>query len=277
MTSQQDDPGTVVGSLAELAAIIAVVRGEEKRRYTDVAHRLERRGATAAADLFRRLADEVAQGAEGAIDLSVLPAAVTQPWEDLAGSTLLTPYRALAQAVTAAQATFTYASYLAARTPDPTVRRAAERLAEEQLRHAAELRQLRRDAWRREREHRPPPVRTCAELARAAAPMLAEAAAIHAALADTAAAAGEPERADRLRRMAAAEAQEAGEVGPAAPLPSLPSDLGPEQRRERALVPLERLFELFEAAAAQAPDEALLAAAQTGLATITERLRQLTT
>ena len=275
MIPQQDDPGTVVGSLVELAAIIRVLRGEEKRGYADIARRLERRGATAAAHLFRRLADEVAQDAKGAIDLPALPAAVTQPWEDLAGSTLLTPYRALAQAVTAAQATFTYASYLAARTPDTAVRRATEQLAEEQLHRAAELRQLRREAWRREREHRPPPVRSCAELAHAAAPMLAEAAAVHATLAD-AAEAGEPERADRLRRMAAAEAQEAGDAWPAAPLPSLPLDLGPEQRRERALVPLERLFELFEAAAAQASDEALLAAAQTGLATITKRLRQLT-
>ena len=277
MIPQQDDPGTVVGSLVELAAIIRVLRGEEKRGYADIARRLERRGATAAAHLFRRLADEVVEDAEGMTDAPALPAAVTQPWEDLAGSTLLTPYRALAQAVTAAQATFTYASYLAARTPDTAVRRATEQLAEEQLHRAAELRQLRREAWRQEREHRPPPVRTCAELVRAAAPMLAEAAAVHTALADAAAAAGEPERADRLRRMAAAEAQEASEVGSAAPLPSLPPDLGPEQRRERALVPLEQLFELFEAAAAQAPDEALLAAAQTALAAITERLRQLTT
>ena len=275
MTSPQDDPGTVVGSLAEFAAIVGALRGEEKRRYADVARRLERHGAAAAAHLFRRLADEAARDAGRAIDQPALPAAVTQPWEDLAGSTLLTPYRALAQAVTAAQATFTYASYLAARTPDTAVRSATEQLAEEQLHRAAELRQLRREAWRREREHRPPPVRSCAELAHAAAPMLAEAAAVHATLAD-AAEAGEPERADRLRRMAAAEAQEAGDAWPAAPLPSLPLDLGPEQRRERALVPLERLFELFEAAAAQASDEALLAAAQTGLATITKRLRQLT-
>ena len=275
MIPQQDDPGTVVGSLAELAVITRVLRGEEKRGYADIARRLERRGATAAAHLFRRLADEAVEDAEGMTDAPALPTAVTQPWEDLAGSTLLTPYRALAQAVTAAQATFTYASYLAARTPDTAVRRATEQLAEEQLHRAAELRQLRREAWRREREHRPPPVRSCAELAHAAAPMLAEAAAVHATLAD-AAEAGEPERADRLRRMAAAEAQEAGDAWPAAPLPSLPLDLGPEQRRERALVPLERLFELFEAAAAQASDEALLAAAQTGLATITKRLRQLT-
>ena len=275
MIPQQDDPGTVVGSLVELAAIIRVLRGEEKRGYADIARRLERRGATAAAHLFRRLADEVVEDAEGMTDAPALPAAVTQPWEDLAGSTLLTPYRALAQAVTAAQATFTYASYLAARTPDPAVQRAAERQAQEQLRRAADLRRWRREAWRQEREHRPPPVRSCAELAHAAAPMLAEAAAVHATLAD-AAEAGEPERADRLRRMAAAEAQEAGDAWPAAPLPSLPLDLGPEQRRERALVPLERLFELFEAAAAQASDEALLAAAQTGLATITKRLRQLT-
>lgn len=276
MTLEQGDPGTVVGSLAELAAIIRALRGEERRRYAEVARRLERRGATAAGRLFRQLADEVAQDAEGAIDLPALPAAVTQPWEELAGSTLLTPYRALAQAVTAAQATFTYASYLAARTPDTAVRRATEQLAEEQLHRAASLRQLRREAWRRERELRPPPVRSCAELARAAVSMLAKAAAVHAALADAAAAAGEPERADRLRRMAAAEAREAGDAGPAMSLPPLPSDLGPEHRREQALVPLERLFELFEAAAAQAPDETLLAAAQTGLAAITERLRQLT-
>ena len=275
MTPQPDDPGTVVGSLAELAAIARALQDEEKRRYTRIAGRFERRGATASAGMFRRLADEVAHDAAGVIDSPALPGAVTRPWEDLVGSTLLTPYRALAQAVIALHGAFTYASYLAARAPDPTVRRAAERLAKEQLRRAADVRQLRRAAWHRERERRPPSVRTRAELAHAAAPLLAEAAAVHAALADAAAAAGELERADRLWDVAAAEAQEAGGVEPAAALPALQSGLDAELRWERALMPLERLFELFEAAAVQAPDEALLAGAQFGLATTTKRLRQL--
>jgi hypothetical protein len=278
MIALSGDPEVVLGSQDELAAVAGALRRETKRRYAGLASRFERRDEATTARLFRHLADEIAAVTPDAGGRPPpLPAVATKPWDDLAGSTLLTPYRALAQAVAAADGAFAYLSYLAARTPDPAVRRATELLAGDELRRAADLRRLRREAWRAERERRPPPLRTCADLARAAEPRLAEAALIHGALAGLAEAAGEPENAGRLRRIGEAEAEEAGGAMARATIPRLPAILDVEQRRERAVIPLERLFELFEAAAARAADENLLDMAQAGLARTTERIRYLTT
>jgi rubrerythrin len=199
-----------------------------------------------------------------------LPDELARAWEELARSALLTPYRVLAQAVTSERCGFAYYSYLAARADDPAVRRAAEHLAGDALRRAAQLRRHRREAWRRERRLRlPSPATTPEELARQAAPLLAEAAAVHSALAAAAAAEGDASAADLLRELASAEARESGLAVPSTPLPAATAE-----RRRRALIPLERLSELYEAAAGRAPSESMLAAAQTGLELTVARLRR---
>src|SRR5690606_191293 len=80
-----------------------------------------------------------------------LPAELAASWEEIAGSALLTPYRAFALAVCNEQRAFAFYSYLAAHATDDPVRKEAEKLAAEELQHAATVRRWRRLAWHRER------------------------------------------------------------------------------------------------------------------------------
>jgi len=285
MTLLHRDPDTVVRSLAELADVALALETQAQRRYDELARILAQRGESTVASLLRELAaaagGHAAQasgwraqlGAEPPARSRALPSEIADAWDELARSALLTPLRVLAQAVTGERRVFVYYSYLAARAVDPAVRQAAERLAGEALRRAAQLRRHRREAWRRERRSHPPaPATTPEELVRQAAPLLAEAAAAHAALAAAPSTGGDVAAADLLQDLAQAEAREAGVPAPE-PVPP-PRGLSAAERRRRALMPLERLSELYEAAAERASSEAMLAAAQAGLELTVARLRR---
>lgn len=171
MTRLTRDPGLPAASLDELMAIAAAMEGEAVRLYRALADTMDDQGAAAVAAIFRRLVTmeeaHVADVAAWSRSLTgtpppASPAGRDQVWThvalpaaDEAASSLLTPYRALSIAVRTEERAFAYYSYLAAASDDETVRRIAESLAREELRHAAELRIERRRAWRRQQESEP--------------------------------------------------------------------------------------------------------------------------
>jgi hypothetical protein len=115
-----------------------------------------------------------------------LPSDLTSRREEVAGSTLVTPYRAFAIAVENETRAFAFYTSLCARADDREVRAQAERPAIEELRHTALMRRWRRQAWHRERGKRP------------AAPKIHDIPALHATLA-----AREAEIASSNRKLAA--------------------------------------------------------------------------
>lgn len=153
-------------TLAELVGIANAIEQESLRRYAQLAESMALRGeaATAAAlrvmlDEERKHVDAVARWAASlgqalrdteAFKRSV-PADLWKAWDEVAGSALLTPYRAFAIAADSEQKAFALYSYLAAEATDPEVRTQAEQLALEELRHASLMRRFRRQAWHRER------------------------------------------------------------------------------------------------------------------------------
>ena len=289
-----NEPTAEARSLEELIGIALAMEEEARRRYQELARLMDARGEPDTAATFRMLAEEeaghvagVAAWGRGFLNELLeaeqfvwrIPDEIAGSWDELAHSSLLTPYRALAIAVANEERAFAYYTYLAAGAESATIREAAERLAAEELRHAASLRRERRKAWHRERPHHEPPlapIATPEELAQRAAPLVAEAAAIHAALAEGLAAT-DPVGAGVLREVAAAEAQAAGPTQWLPPSTSpLPRKPAPAQALRRALMPLERLAEFFENAAIRAPSEAVLTAAQTGLGRTIGHLTRLT-
>lgn len=169
-------------TLPMLVAIANAVERESVQRYETLASTMQRRGEVATAAAFGVMLDEERKHVDAVlkwssaigqpvIDLSVfawrLPEDLSTSWDAVAGSALLTPYRAFAIAVDNEQRAFELYSYLSAAAADPQVAAAAERLAIEELRHAALMRRWRRQAWHRERRAPsapPPAVRSAAEL-----------------------------------------------------------------------------------------------------------------
>lgn len=158
------DAGAV--SLAELVGLALAVETEAVRRYDALAQWMARRGEAETAAAFRTMADEERRHAQavatwaGRLAQPVpeagrfawrLPPEIGASWDEVAGSALLTPYRAFAIAVDNEQRAFVFYSYIAAHATDARVAAEAERLALEELRHAALLRGWRRRAWHRER------------------------------------------------------------------------------------------------------------------------------
>src|SRR5690606_2997951 len=139
---------------------------EAVRRYAQLERTMQERGELDTAAAFRRMLDEEREhvdavarwAAELGVAISgneqfewILPRDLSTSWEAIAGSALLTPYRAFAIAVENEQRAFAFYSYLAAHAGDRAVARQAERLAADELRHAAHVRQWRREAYHRER------------------------------------------------------------------------------------------------------------------------------
>lgn len=163
------DPGVERVTLPLLVGVATAVEDESVRRYEALAAEMARRGNAATAAAFRAMLDEerrhvdaVAHWAASIGEASpagavthfewLLPADLSTSWDEIAGSALLTPYRAFAIAVDNEQRAFALYSYLAAAAADePRVAAEAERLAHEELRHAALMRRWRRQAYHRER------------------------------------------------------------------------------------------------------------------------------
>jgi rubrerythrin len=160
-----------------LVGIANAMEQESINRYALLAELMAQRGEAATAAAFRAMRDEERAHAEAVARLAGrlhetvpppgefawrLPPDLADSWDEIAGSALLTPYRAFALAVENEQRAFTFYSYLAARAVDDRVMNEAERLAGEELRHAALMRRFRRRAYhdaRREGSRQAPPRR----------------------------------------------------------------------------------------------------------------------
>jgi rubrerythrin len=165
MTRLKHQPAARPRTLHELMSLAAALEGEAIRRYGQLAAEMGQRGDHGLAATFAALLEEerdhlkgIERWARAATGLPPaptpqpwqLPPEIAGSWDDIAGSALLTPYQALSIAVLNEERGFAFYSYLAANTEDDGVRAGAERLAAEELNHAALLRRERRRAFRRE-------------------------------------------------------------------------------------------------------------------------------
>ncbi|WP_448203863.1 ferritin-like domain-containing protein [Azospirillum sp. sgz302134] len=264
------EPQGRVESLGDLLGIALALEQEAVRRYVQLARLMDGRGEPDTAATFRALVAEeqdhvvAVDGWAHGLGLPSpdapafvwrLPPEIATSWDELTERTRLTPYQALSLAVLNEQRAFAYYSYVSASAEDDTVRRNAEALAREELRHAALLRRERRKAYRREREtgdHKPARADSLEELNRLAAALLSVAAAEHADLALRLQAAGDADSAALLDRIAEDERRMAPEPVPApSPAPEL-ADL------RAAIAASERLVEAFSDVAEHATDEGVL-------------------
>lgn len=162
----RDDPGIDVVSMTVLVEIARAIEDEAVRRYALLAELMDRRGEPATAAAFRVMLEEershvaavdrwaasVGESGAAATDYEWrLPTDLSSSWDDIAGSALLTPYRAFAVAVENEERAFSFYAYLAARAENEEIRAEAEKLGSEELRHAGLLRRWRRRAYHRER------------------------------------------------------------------------------------------------------------------------------
>lgn len=170
----RDDPDIDVVDMPTLVGIAKAIEDEAVRRYGFLADLMESRGELSTAAAFRvmqeeeqshvkavdRWATSVGEPSVSAEDFAwQLPADLSSSWEEVAGSALLTPYRAFALAVENEERAFSFYAYLAAHAENEQIRAEAEKLGGEELRHAALLRKWRRRAYHRERRAvRPAPV-----------------------------------------------------------------------------------------------------------------------
>lgn len=287
-------------TLHELMSVAA--ESKAVRRYAELAAQMTRRGDHGLAATFQAMLEEERDHLGGIEHWSravtgrspddiaqpwQLPPEIARSWDEVVGSALLTPYRALSIAVLNEERGFAFYTYLAAHAENSAVREAAELLAAEELNHAALLRRERRRAYRREQGRAGTP--------RAAAPTTPEDFARRAKLVelDTArklaliaarlAALGDQADAAALAAIAAEE-REAAALLPAAEAPvALDLVVPPESRFEllrEALAEAERVYDFYADLADHAGAESVLRAAQQGaaramrhLALIAARLR----
>lgn len=288
------DPEIQSVSMALLVGIASSIERESLKRYATLAETMGRRGEAATAAAFRVMLEEerhhVDEVARWAADLGEqvpepgsfdwqLPAELSSSWDEIAGSALLTPYRAFAIAVDNEKRAFALYSYLAARATDPRVRAQAERLGIEELRHAAVMRRWRREAWHRER-------RAAREAPQPAASAVASADALNALLAKREAAIAQAHRtiAARLREIGDDESANlletlleapsrpaAGAAGPPAPVPDTDD---PVHLLVAAQKPLEALSEELEAVMGAATG-ALFEQSEAALVNVVTRLARI--
>jgi rubrerythrin len=152
-------------TMRDLVGIANAIEQEAVRRYGQLAELMERRGESETAEAFRTMQQEelahVASVAEWAHGLKQavppaeefewqLPPEIAASWEEITGSALLTPYRALSIAVRNEERAFSLYIYVSAHTEDAKVASEADKLAAEELEHAALLRRWRRAAYHRQ-------------------------------------------------------------------------------------------------------------------------------
>lgn len=157
MSSLKSEPAGHLHSMGEFFALARAMEADAVRHYTETANALRKQNSLPLAYIFDLLAkferDHVDRVAEWAANHKGTAVATESPWpipesfdvspEEIAQSSLMTPYRAFAIAVRYEERSFTFWTYVAAHA-DGEVRQAAERMAREQLEHVSLLRQERR-------------------------------------------------------------------------------------------------------------------------------------
>jgi rubrerythrin len=288
------DPSVQAPDMRHLVGIAAAIESEAIRRYATLAQEMERRGEHATANTFREMG-EMEQRHRAAVDrwasalnepvppeqnfVWLLPAEIGASWDEVRHSSLLTPYRALAIAVTNEERAFAFYAYVAASARDARVAREAETMAREELAHAAELRVRRRQAYRREHPSAPPPVdlaiETVAAFRSLERSLERNAAALHREIAMALTQVGDPASAALVDAMARREAESsaADEQPSSSPRP-FPEGVGgsPPALLHAALKPLERAGEIYEDLIAHAGSEELLRVEQVALKNLVERI-----
>lgn len=268
------EPGAPVESEAELIGIALALEREAVRRYRQLAALMDEHGAVETAATFRALMEEERCHVEAVASVAAeltgdvpdtepfvwrLPPEIAASWEELAGRSDLTPYRALSLAVLNEERAFAFYSYIVSAATDPAVRKQAQALALEELSHAAKLRHQRRKAWRKPRQEHGTtvaPVEDLDGLASLAAGMAAEAIGILRAAAfalDSADSSVMIRIADDLAALSAGADLLPARFDPA---------LSHGQNLRSALLPLEKMAEAFSDIAERTGDEAVMLEAQ---------------
>jgi len=276
------DPQLETVTLVKLVGIATAIEREAVRRYELLEQTMRRRGEVETADAFRlmleqerehfasvaRWASRLDVAAPDAGDFGwVLPAELATSWEEIAGSALLTPYRAFAIAVENEQRAFSFYAYLAAHAAERNVAIEAERLAAEELNHAARLRRWRREAYHRERRRGELPISPAVAPALVGSPdalrhfveaRLAAIASRYRSLAERLRGLGDGQSADLLDafRNAHRGTEPARDEAPVAADPeALPASNDPVHLLVAAQKPLEALVEELESVLAGAQDD----------------------
>lgn len=166
------EPAGNLHSLDELFALADAMEQEAANRYTELADDMRRQNKPDLAAVFSQLAveerghaDSVARWSQSRLGKAPDPALVR--WDgprtfdletetEIRTSRLMTPYRALSMAVRNEERAFAFWSYVAAFAQDPEIKKAAEAMAGEELRHVATLRKERRRAYHREHDKAQP-------------------------------------------------------------------------------------------------------------------------
>lgn len=289
------DPEDRVRNLAELAAIAGAIERESLRRYEVLAAEMDRRGETATAQTFRDLRDEELshlgtveqwsrqRGIVVPRDRAFvwhLPPELGTSWDEAMASALLTSYRALAIAVTNEERAFAYYAYIAANTDDRAVATEAERLAAEELRHAALLRRRRRAAYHAEHDGHPTTqigeIALVTDLQALARRLEAETAGALEQVARDLAAQGAAELADFIGILAHPGRAAFRLAPPSAARPGpAPVPASALKALRSAAAALERMAETYEIVAERARSEDVLVEAQRLLGDVVERIAAL--
>lgn len=294
MARLSKQPDIRIETLAELAGIAKAISAEALRQYNWLAEEMRRRGRMPAVAAFDALEAEekvhllaVEDWARG---LGItpytedfrrpLPEELARNWKEESRSALLTPYRAYALAVGNEARAFAFFAYLAASAGDAGVARGAEHLAMEKLRHAAQLRILRRAAWHSERDAAKPQIRvsptaSAAELESMIAEHEARIARCHGTVAGRLRGLQDIEGADLLAKLAATARKRAGTAG-------TDGDLAEPNTADHALgllvsaqVPLEQLCEVLDSVLLASVDETTRIVAETAMESAVERIAEL--
>jgi rubrerythrin len=170
MSLLRNEPPAPMRTLDEFFAVAHALEEEASARYAVLADQMRILDLPDVAAVFERLAveerghaDKVEGWAGSVIGAAPDPAWIRwQPPETfdeeearaMATSSLASAYRALSMAVRNEERAFALWTYIAAQAEDSAIQAAAERMAGEELHHAALLRRERRRAFHAERRHR---------------------------------------------------------------------------------------------------------------------------
>jgi rubrerythrin len=170
MSPLRSEPPRPVRTLSEFFAIAHALERQASARYAELATQMWAMGLPDIAAVFERLAAEERSHIDSVEGWAVaktgtVPDPIWLRWQPpetfdqeeaqaFASSSLASAYRALSMAVRNEERAFSLWTYIAAQAEDPAIQSMAERMAGEELHHAALLRGERRRAFHLERRGR---------------------------------------------------------------------------------------------------------------------------